>query len=129
MLKFDLLAGRRLETVRLGHAIILGFTGGHELLIEADAHLDGPGGRIDVVPGDDPSDAVATLLGDVVRSAYTRDTGELEIIFDSGWRLLVDADADVESWAVAGPDGVLIVCVARGEVAVWGRPGSQRATA
>jgi hypothetical protein len=68
------------------------------------------------------------LLGDVVRSARTRDTGELEITFGSGSRLLVDADPDVESWAVAGPDGMLIVCVSRGEVAVWGGAGCQRAT-
>ena len=116
----DLLVGRKLEWVRLGHAIALGFSGGRQVLIETVAHLDGPSGRVDVEPGDNPSDAVATLLGDVVRAARTRDTGELEITFGSGSELLVGVDADVESWAVTGPGGLLIVCLARGELAVWG---------
>jgi len=115
-----LLDGQKLEYVRLGHAIVLGFSGGRQVLIETVAHLDGPGGRVDVEPGEHPSDVLATLLGDVVRTARTRDTGELEIAFGSGSELLVDVDADVESWAVAGPAGFLIVCLARGELAVWG---------
>jgi hypothetical protein len=116
----DLLVGRRLEYVWLGHAVVLGFAGGCQVLIEAVAHLDGPTGTADVEPGDDPSDAIATLLSDVVRSARTRETGELELTFASGASLLVDADADAESWAVTGPDGYLIVCLAHGELAVWG---------
>ena len=114
------LAGRKLAYVRLGHAIVLGFTGGREVLIETTAHLTGPVGRVDVEPGEHPSDALATLLGDVVRTARAHDTGELRITFDSGAELLVGTDPDFESWAVAGPDGFLIVCLARGEIAVWG---------
>ncbi len=114
----DLLAGRKLEYVRLGHAIVLAFSGGRQVLIETVAHLDSPGGRVDVEPGENPSDVVATLLGDVVRAARMRDTGELEISFGGGSELLVGVDAHVESWAVAGPDG-LIVCLAGGELAFW----------
>ncbi|MEU4625024.1 DUF6188 family protein [Actinoplanes sp. NPDC023801] len=116
----DLLVGRKLEYVWLGHAVVLGFSGGCQVLIEAVAHLDGPVGQADVEPGDDPSDVVATLLSDVVGAAVMRETGELEIIFTSGSRLSVDADAEAESWAVTGPDGLLIVCLAHGEIAVWG---------
>lgn len=116
----DLLVGRKLEYVLLGHAVVLGFTGGRQVLIEAVAHLDGPHGRADVEPGDDPSDALATLLGDVVRAAGTTDAGELRITFGGGAEVLVDVDAEAESWAVTGPDGFLIVCLARGELAVWG---------
>jgi hypothetical protein len=115
-----LLAGHKLEYVRLGHAIVLGFTGGRQVVIETVARLNGPGGRVDVEPGEHPSDALATLLGDVVRAARVQDTGELEIVFGSGAELLVGVDADFESWAVAGPDRFLIVCLARGELAVWG---------
>jgi hypothetical protein len=115
-----LLVGQKLEYVRLGHAIVLGFSGGRRVLIETVAHLNGAGGRVDVEPGENPSDLLATLLGDVVRAARTRDTGELQITFVSGSELLVGVDADFESWAVAGPDGFLIVCLARGELAVWG---------
>lgn len=114
------LAGQKLEYVRLGHAIVLGFNGGRQVLIENTVQLTGPGGRFDVEPGENPSDVLATLLGDVVREARAGDTGELRITFGSGSELRVGADADFESWAVTGPDGFLIVCLARGELAVWG---------
>jgi hypothetical protein len=71
-----------------------------------------------------PPDIIATLLGDVVRTARSNDRGELTITFASGAELLVGIDADVESWAVTGPDGLLIVCLAQGELAVWGDPGA-----
>ncbi|MEU4222406.1 DUF6188 family protein [Actinoplanes sp. NPDC026623] len=116
----DSLAGEKLEYVRLGHAIVLSFSGGRQVLIETVAHLDGPGGRVEVQPGAHPSDVLALLLGDVVRSARTRETGELTITFRSGSELRVGVDADFESWAVTGPDGFLIVCLAAGELAVWG---------
>jgi hypothetical protein len=119
-----LLAGQKLEYVRLGHAIVLSFSGGQQVVIETVAQLTGPGGRVDVEPGENPSDAIAMLLGDVVRTARTRDTGELLLTFGSGSELLVGVDADFESWAVTGPDGLLIVCLARGELAVWGDPGA-----
>ena len=116
----NLLVGQKLEYVRLGYAIVLSFTGGSQVLIETVAHLDGRDGHYDVEPCDHPSDVLATLLGDVVRAARTRDTGELQISFGSGAELLVGVDADVESWAVAGRDRALVVCLAGGELAVWG---------
>ena len=122
----QLLVGHKLEYVRLGHAIGLGFSGGPEVLIETVARLDGPSGPADVEPGEGSSEVLATLLGDVVRAAWTSESGELLLTFASGSDLLVGVDADVESWAVAGPDGFLIVCLAGGELAVWGegrRPG------
>jgi hypothetical protein len=114
------LAGRKLQYLRLGHAIVLSFTGGAQVVIESTARLSGPHGHAEVEPGEHPSDALATLLGDVVRTARTRDTGELELGFASGAEVLVEVDADFESWAVAGPGGVLVVCLAGGEIAVWG---------
>jgi hypothetical protein len=116
----DLLLGQKVEYVRLGHAVVLGISGGRQVLIETIAQLNGPGGRFDVEPGENPSDVLATLLGDVVRTAWARETGELQLVFGSGAELVVGVDADFESWAVAGPDGFLIVCLARGELAVWG---------
>ena len=115
-----LLAGQKLEYVRLGHAFVLSFSGGSQVLIETVAHLNGRHGRVDLEPGEHPSDAVATLLSDVVRTSAATDAGDLHISFASGAELVVGADPDVESWAVAGPDGFLVVCLARGEVAVWG---------
>jgi hypothetical protein len=120
----NLLVGHRLEYVWLGHAIVLGFSGGRQVVIEAVANLIGPSGRVDVEPGENPSDVLATLLGDVVRTARTHDS-ELWIGFDSGSELVVGVDADYESWAVTGRDG-LIVCLAGGELAVWASPALPR---
>ncbi|WP_229074933.1 DUF6188 family protein [Actinoplanes sp. DH11] len=112
--------GKTVEYVRLGYAVVLGFTGDCQVVIESDARLDGPAGRADIEPGENPSDAVATLIGEAVRSASVRATGELELCFEGGQHLLVEVLPDVESWAVTGPAGVLIVCMAGGELAVWG---------
>ncbi len=112
----DVLSGQRLEYVRLDDVIVLSFAGGHQVLIETVAHLNSPAGRTAVEPGDD---VIATLLGDVVRRARTRDSGELELCFASGSELVVGADDDFESWAVTSPDGFLMVCLAGGELAVW----------
>ena len=116
----SLLVGRRLEYVRLGHAVVLTFGGGSEVLIETAARLSGPGVRAVVEPGDHPSDVLATLLGAVVTDAWTGRAGTLTICFAGGSELAVEAHADVESWAVAQPGGVLVVCLPGGEVAVWG---------
>ncbi|MGX6607203.1 DUF6188 family protein [Micromonosporaceae bacterium Da 78-11] len=116
------LVGQKLEYVRLDDAIVLGFSGGRQVLIEALAQLYGPGGRVDVEPGENHSDILATLLGDVVRAARTCDAGELRLTFNSGAELQVGIDAEFESWAVTAPDGFLIVCLAGGELAVWGDP-------
>ena len=116
----DLLVGHKLEYVRLGHAFVLSFTGGRQVLIETVVHLDGRHGRVEIEPGEHPSDVLATLLGDVVRAARILGTGELRLTFGSGAELLVGVDPDFESWAVTGPGGVLVVCLARGEIAVWG---------
>ncbi|MBL7258494.1 DUF6188 family protein [Paractinoplanes lichenicola] len=117
----EMLAGRRLEYVRLGHAFVLSFTGGGQVLVETAVQLATPGsGQIVAEPGEQPSDALATLLGDEVASARTGDGGELTISFTSGAEVLICPHADVESWAVTSPDGFLIVCLAGGETATWG---------
>ncbi|GGN13625.1 hypothetical protein FHR83_003763 [Actinoplanes campanulatus] len=114
------LTGQRLTNVLLGHAVSLRFTGGDEVLIEGAARLDGHRIR----PGDDSADALVAVLGDVVQDVGTGAGGELRISFGSGAQLVVDADADAESWAIAGADGRLIVCLANGELAVWDQAGT-----
>ncbi|MFI5495159.1 DUF6188 family protein [Actinoplanes sp. NPDC051859] len=115
----DALIGLRVEYVRLDHTIVLGLSGGRQVVVETPVHVSGPGTRVDVQPGEDPPDALAALLGDVVRTAWTRDGGELHLRFASGSELSVDVDPAAESWAVADPDGVLVACLAPGELAFW----------
>ncbi len=114
-----LLAGQRLDYVQLGPALVLGFSGGSRVVIETVARLDGPDGRAEVEPGYRPSDALGTVLGDVVRTAAVRDSGELTLVFEGGPELAVGPDEDAESWAVASEDGCLVVCLPGGEVAAW----------
>src|SRR3954471_18129911 len=104
--QFTLLTGHTLQSVRLGDVVALEFSGGGRVLIETVVRLTEPGGRVEHGP-----DALATLLGDVVRNAAADDAGTLTITFGSGACLLVDAHAETESWAVADPGGQLIVCL------------------
>ncbi|XVU28693.1 DUF6188 family protein [Actinoplanes sp. CA-054009] len=113
------LVGQHLEYVRLGDALILSFSRGSQILIETAAHLTTPETQARLLPGDDSSDALASLLGDVVSTAQTADDGELSITFAAGYELRVTADPEVESWAFTNPDGPLIVCLPRGEIAIW----------
>ncbi|MEU4235903.1 DUF6188 family protein [Actinoplanes sp. NPDC026619] len=119
--QLDLLIGQKLEYVRLDHTIVLSLSGGNQVVIEAPALLSGPNGPFAVEPGVTSSDVLAMLLGDVVHGARARESGELAICFAGGAELLVGPDADFESWAIVGPDGLLVVCLAGGELAVWGR--------
>ncbi|MCY1137276.1 DUF6188 family protein [Actinoplanes sp. Pm04-4] len=115
----ELLAGQRLDYVQLGPALVLGFSGDTRVMIEVVARLGGPVGRVEIEPGDRPSDALGLLLGDVVRTAEVGDSGELALSFEGGFDLCVGPHAEAESWAVAGADGCLVVCLAGGEVAAW----------
>jgi len=103
-----LLIGQTLRDVRLGHATVLTFSAGSQVLIETDVRLVGP----DLV------------TGEVVHTAEVRDTGELALTFRGGTELLAGVDAEAESWAVTGPDGLLTVCLAGGELAAWGDAAS-----
>ncbi|WP_127507046.1 DUF6188 family protein [Actinoplanes solisilvae] len=96
-----LLIGQTLRNVRLEPATVLTFSGGSQVVIET------------AVEGE-------ALLGDVVHAASVSDAGELTLAFTSGTKLLVGVDAETESWAVTGPDGLLTVCLAGGELAAWG---------
>lgn len=119
----DLLVGHTLEHVMVGHTIVLSFSAGCRVLIENTVHLSGPAGRVRVVPGEPSADVLDALIGYPVRTARTCETGELQLAFGDGSELSVGIDAEVESWAVTGPDSFLLVCLARGEVAAWGGAG------
>jgi hypothetical protein len=60
------------------------------------------------------------LEGDRVGSAEAHDDGTLVIVFASGAELRVGPSPDYESWTVTGPGGMRVVCLAGGELAVWG---------
>ncbi len=59
------------------------------------------------------------LLGTTVLSSVAFKSGGLRIVFDDGHVLTVAADPQHEAWTVTGPNGMLIVSVPGGDLAVW----------
>jgi hypothetical protein len=105
--------------VQSGYAVVLRFSDGYAATIENTVRLEG---SIDGGPGWSASPPLDELVGDTVRTADVRGTGELAITFDSGRELVVGVDAEYEAWNVTGPDGLLVVCLPGGGLAVWGVP-------
>jgi hypothetical protein len=69
------------------------------------------------------------LFGQLVRSAYASDSGELAIVFADDRVMNVRQDPQYEAWEFSGPRGVRIVCAPGGELAVWQRKDDAQGTA
>jgi hypothetical protein len=59
------------------------------------------------------------LFGQSVAKAFALKDGTLEIQFVSGSRLVVEPDEKFEPWELAGDDGLKIVSLPGGELALW----------
>jgi hypothetical protein len=59
------------------------------------------------------------LFNTEVKSAVAFKSGGLRIVFGSGRMLRVDPDPRYEAWTATGPDGMLIVSLPGGDLAVW----------
>ena len=59
------------------------------------------------------------VRGDVVSAAVTTGGGLQLAIGDA--EICVDADPDYESWQLGDTDGVILVCMPGGGIAVWSR--------
>ncbi|WP_374198878.1 DUF6188 family protein [Mycobacterium sp. MYCO198283] len=57
------------------------------------------------------------MIGEPIRSASVKESGELVIVFGSGVCMEVEIDPHHESCNVSGPRGFLVVCLAGGELA------------
>jgi hypothetical protein len=63
---------------------------------------------------------LALLVGQKAAASSANDTtGELTIKLANGASIHVEPDEGFEAWAVAGPNGMLVVSVPGGELAVW----------
>lgn len=62
---------------------------------------------------------MTSVLGQTVTKSTIDDSGELRIDFEGGAQLHAEPDKDYESWTIAGPHGLLIVCTPGGELAIW----------
>lgn len=114
-----------LEQVRADYAFTLvvdGERGAFEIAIEQPFELERPGdASTELRWPDDPSalaPALALLHGGVEAAVAFKD-GRLELRFAGGARLRVAAGEDFEPWTLVGPDGLRLVSVPGGELAVW----------
>jgi hypothetical protein len=62
---------------------------------------------------------VLSLVRRQVRSMEAFDGGALEVVLDDGWLVAVPATEDYEPWGLTRGDGLRIVSVPGGELAVW----------
>jgi len=67
--------------------------------------------------------AAQALFSTTVLSAVAFKSGMLRLVFDDGHLLSVAPDPAHEAWTANGPDGLLLVCMPGGSLAVW-RPQS-----
>lgn len=96
------------------------------ITIEESFVLEHPDGTSHVVePGGD-FDQLAPVLplsrSKVIAEGRAFDDGRLEVVMQDGCRLIVvpEPESAYESWNITGPDGLLIVSMPGGELALWG---------
>ena len=73
-----------------------------------------------ILPEEPQSTApVLSLLRRPARSLEAFDSGALEVVLDDGWLIAAPAAEDYEPWGLTRGDGLRIVSVPGGELAVW----------
>ncbi|TQS46505.1 DUF6188 family protein [Cryptosporangium phraense] len=118
------LAGCTLDSFEWGFSVNLAFSAGWEVRIEGRFGLRTPHAGVMVDPAtyygrEIASPALAALVGRAVEAAEVSRSGLLAITFDRGPALTVGPDDEYESWTVAGPGGVKVICGPGGEVTSW----------
>ncbi|WP_157617226.1 DUF6188 family protein [Saccharomonospora marina] len=110
-----------MTTCDFDHLAVIRFSGGYEIGIENDFQVSNPAGQVELSPGVDPDRGravLATLQGRTVELAGTDESGGLLVSFGDGTSVHVSSDEEYESWTLAGPGGMKVVCMPGGELAV-----------
>ena len=76
-------------------------------------------GTAELRPASQEVAAGLTLFGARVMSAVAFKSGVLRLAFSSGCLLRVTPDPVFEAWTATAPDGLLVVCMPGGPLAVW----------
>ncbi len=97
--------------------------GTFEVRIEHPFVVVGHGGEVELDPEGEPQQMAPALrvLRRAVEQAIAFKDGSLEVTFDDGSVLRVAVDEDYEAWNIVGPNGLRIVSMPGGELAIWGR--------
>ncbi len=91
--------------VRVGEPFVL-YLAGHEQVLKPEED------RAQVGP-------VLSLLHQTVSEAVAFKDGRLELAFSDGAAVRVPVGQDFEAWELVGPDGLRVVSLPGGELAVW----------
>lgn len=80
-------------------------------------------------PNDDPSllGPVLSITRSAVVSGFADDAGALHLEFTDGSTIDVLPDERYEAWTLAGPDGLLLVSLPGGGLAIWGADATSAA--
>lgn len=123
MLDVDLgLQGQTLLSEHVEYSAVLNFSGKYMTRIESPFTLHLKNNDFEFSPENDPPESfepVRELIGQTVTESVAEDSGTLRLAFANGASVIVEPDDDYEAWTVAGPGGMLIVCMPHGELAVW----------
>lgn len=118
------LSDEKLVSVTPGYNVVLEFGGDHVLNIENAMSLHQTDGEVVLDPqvGEDAQFQLLQRLIGTNGGALRLDegTGSLDLTFSDGTRITVPKNGDYEAWEYDGPDGLTIVCLPSGELAVFG---------
>ncbi len=116
------LAGLRVDQCLVDFAFTLRCEGGFEVRIECPFRFRAATGETrELDPDEDPADLAVALriVRGSVRSAVALKGGQLEVEFVDGSAISVPADASFEAWNLVGPEGMRVICLPGGELAIW----------
>lgn len=116
------LQGRILQSVLVDYTLRMQLSDEYFIAIESPFKVDSSGKTFSLSPEEDADDAfqpIRQLVGQTVEEASADEAGTLRVSFSDGTRFEVPPDDHYESWNVSGPGGALVVCMPRGELAIW----------
>lgn len=123
------LHGQSIISVDFSYTVSFDISGGYEIRVETPFSLRGSEGDHQISPGADldvNSPRLASLTGQAITSSVAEDSGALRVDFAHGARLRVEPDSGFEAWTVAGPNGMKVVCLPGGELAVWSAEAAEQ---
>lgn len=113
--------GNLVTQITFGFSVSLTTNKGFEVRVENDFTLQTAQGDFSLVPGKSSANVgqLNSLLNRAITSAAADESGSLIITFTDGTRLQVDPNSTYEAWTVTGPDGLKVICMPEGELAIW----------
>ncbi|MGB8939686.1 MAG: DUF6188 family protein [Streptomyces sp.] len=118
--------GLEVSQLRIDHTLTLRLGPDAWITIETPAHLKRAGETLPstaspthIDPGTQNVGPALALFGASLVSALAFDDGRLVLDFAGGARLLAGPDPDYEAWNVGDAEGLKIVSLPGGELAIW----------